>query len=55
MLQGAKTIAAFNGKTMVDDDDVLAGAQLSLYHRVRRKPFENVQLDMDLVKALMKE
>ena len=55
MIKAAKTIAAFNGKTAVDDDDVLAGAQLSLYHRVRRKPFEDVQLDMDLVKASMRE
>jgi Mg-chelatase subunit ChlI len=55
MIKAAKTIAAFNGKTVVDDDDVLAGAQLSLYHRVRRKPFEDVQLNMDQVKASMRE
>ena len=54
MLKAAKTIAAFHGRTLVTDDDVLAGAELCLYHRVRRKPFEEIQLDMDLVKALLK-
>ncbi|MBC2717216.1 MAG: AAA domain-containing protein [Desulfobacteraceae bacterium] len=54
MLKAAKTIAAFHGRTSVTDDDVLAGAELSLYHRIRRKPFEEIQLDMDLVKASLR-
>jgi len=55
MVKAAKTIAAFRGRTSVTDDDILSAAELSLYHRVRRKPFEEIQLNMDTVRAAMRD
>lgn len=54
MMKAAKTMAAFNGRSYVTEDDVLSSAELALYHRVRRKPFEEVLLNMDMVHAVMK-
>jgi len=54
MMKAASTMAAFNGRTYATEDDVLSSAELALYHRVRRKPFEEVLLDMDMVQAVMK-
>lgn len=51
MMKAAKTMAAFNGRTRTTTQDVLDVAQLALYHRVRRKPFDETGLDMDLVRA----
>lgn len=36
----AKTIAAFNGREEVNDDDIKTAAKLALAHRVRKLPFE---------------
>jgi len=54
MMKAASTMAAFNGRTYATEDDVLSSAELALYHRVRRKPFEEVLLDMEMVQAVMK-
>lgn len=54
MMKAAKTMAAYHGRDVVSEEDVLESAELALYHRVRRKPFEDVILDMDLVNAVMR-
>lgn len=54
MMKSAKTMAAFHGRDVVSEDDVVESAELALYHRVRRKPFEDVILDMDMVSAVMR-
>jgi len=54
MMKAAKTMAAFRGRDVVSEEDVLESAELALYHRVRRKPFEDVLLDMDQVSAVMR-
>ncbi len=43
--RAAKTIAAFNGKSAVDEDDIKLAAKLALTHRLRRLPFEDSTLD----------
>ncbi len=55
MVKAAKTIAAFHGQTSVTDDNILSAAELSLYHRVRRKPFEEIHFNMDTVRAAMRD
>jgi len=40
MMKTATTIAAFNGRTNVTDEDVKEAAEFVLSHRMRRKPFE---------------
>jgi len=54
MMKSSKTMAAFNGRTSASEDDVLSSAELALYHRVRRKPFEEILLNMEVVNAVMK-
>jgi magnesium chelatase subunit I len=53
MAKAAKTLAAFEGRTEVTGKDVLSVAELALYHRVRRTPFDETGVDMDLVKAVL--
>ena len=55
MVKAAKTIAAFHGRETITDDDIVMAAELSLYHRVRRKPFEEIQLDMETVRFAVQD
>lgn len=50
MMKACRTLAAFQGRDAVTEDDLLAAAELALYHRVRRKPFDEIRLDMDVVR-----
>ena len=43
----AATIAAFEGRAEVVEEDVKEAAELALPHRMRRKPFEEQKLDQD--------
>lgn len=45
MMKTALTIAAFNSRTEVNDEDVREAALLVLSHRMRRKPFSDQQMD----------
>lgn len=40
--KAAKALAALDGRTEVDDRDILKAMELALPHRLRRKPFEKV-------------
>ena len=50
MMKVAKTMASFDGRTQVTSKNVEAAVELCLSHRVRRKPFEEVGLDLDKIK-----
>jgi len=52
LCKAAEALAAWNGRTEVDKQDVVDAAALCLYHRMRRKPFEEPVLDMDKIRAL---
>jgi magnesium chelatase subunit I len=41
-LKAAKAVAAWNGRTEVEDGDVETAARLALPHRMRRLPFEDI-------------
>jgi len=45
MAKTAATIAAYNNRTEVNDDDVREAAALVLSHRMRRRPFSEQQMD----------
>nr|WP_319376590.1 putative cobaltochelatase [uncultured Methanoregula sp.] len=45
MMKTAATIAAWNNRTVVDEDDVREAANLVLSHRMRRRPFSDQQMD----------
>jgi magnesium chelatase subunit I len=42
MLKAAKTIAAFHKRDSVIDSDIDEAAELTLPHRIRRKPFDEI-------------
>ncbi|MCK4258631.1 MAG: AAA family ATPase [Halanaerobiales bacterium] len=47
MIKTAKTLAAFNQRTEVTEQDILEAAELVLPHRMRRKPFEESSLNIE--------
>jgi len=55
MIKTAMTIAAFNGRDKVSNEDMLEAAELVLPHRMRRKPFEEGVIDFSKVKEIIKE
>ena len=42
----ALTLAAWKGKPSPDHDEVIEAAELALPHRMRRKPFQDVDFDV---------
>ena len=53
VIKTALTIAAFNGRTKAELDDLKQAAKLVLPHRMRRRPFEEGQLDWDKVESFL--
>lgn len=55
MVKTAMTIAAYNDRTGILPEDMLLSAKLTLPHRMRRRPFEEGQLDFDVVAKILGE
>lgn len=55
MIKTAMTIAAFNGRDKVNSEDMLEAAELTLPHRMRRKPFEEGVIDFSKVEEIINE
>ena len=53
VIKTALTIAAFYGRKEVKLEDVKSAAKLVLPHRMRRRPFEEGQLDWDKVESIL--
>lgn len=53
MLKTAKTHAAFHGRDEVELADVRIAAQLALPHRVRRRPFQDMDFDLNKIGELL--
>jgi len=49
MVKTAKTIAAFNCRTDVNEDDVREAAELVLSHRMHSQPFSDQQMDQNKI------
>lgn len=49
LIKTALTVAAFNGHHSVDTEDIKTAAKLVLPHRMRRRPFEEGELDWSRV------
>ena len=47
MLKVAQTIAAYHERIQVTEDDVKEAAELVLFHRMRRKPFQEPKVDKE--------
>jgi len=50
----AKTIAAFNERTEVIEEDILKAMELALSHRMRRKPFERPEMKKSELEKIIK-
>ncbi len=55
ILKTAKTHAAFKGNLSVTIEDVAIAAKLAMYHRMRRKPFDEVPENMDVVDKVLED
>lgn len=55
IVKAAVAEAAFEGKDRVEFDHILRAARLALPHRMRRRPFEEGNLDMDKLETWMRE
>ncbi|TXT67091.1 MAG: hypothetical protein BAJALOKI1v1_190034 [Promethearchaeota archaeon] len=51
----AKTIAAYNGRKEVNEEDIKTAAKLALNHRMRRLPFEEQSLDEEKIEETIDE
>ncbi|MHA1284970.1 MAG: magnesium chelatase subunit D family protein [Promethearchaeota archaeon] len=55
ILRTAKTLAAFNGRVEVNEEDIKTAAKLALSHRLRRLPFEDHNLDENKLEDIFQE
>lgn len=55
MIKTAITIAAFNGRYKVNSKDMIEAAELTLPHRMRRKPFEEGVINFSRVEEIINE
>ncbi|MBW9220150.1 AAA family ATPase [Methanothermococcus sp. SCGC AD-155-N22] len=55
VVRTAKAIAAFNGRTYVNIDDIKEACELALPHRMRRKPFEPPQLNQERINEIIED
>ena len=46
-LKGAQAHAAFFGRTMISDEDIVLAAELALPHRIKSRPFHDVSVNAD--------
>lgn len=53
MLKAAKTMAALQGREEVTEEDIRATADLALRHRMRRKPFQDLDLDQKKLEGIL--
>ena len=53
VIKTALTVAAFDGRTQATLDDIKQAAKLVLPHRMRRRPFEEGELDWDKVESFL--
>ena len=49
MIKTAKTLAAYNGRTSVQEDDIREAAKLVLSHRLKKTPFSNDTFDEEQI------
>jgi magnesium chelatase subunit D len=55
MYKAAVTLAAYEGRTVVNEDDVRRAAELALPHRRRRQPFQSPETDKQELEKTIQE
>lgn len=54
LIKTAMTLAAFNERNKIIEEDILQASELVLPHRMRRKPFEENEFDFEKVKEIIR-
>ena len=55
MIKAAAALAALNGRLAIEDEDLVTAAELVLPHRLKRKPFEEHQIDQQEIRERTRE
>jgi Mg-chelatase subunit ChlI len=55
ILKAARAHAALNGRTYVDQSDILLAAELAIPHRLKRGPFSDAQMSMTAMQEQMEQ
>jgi Mg-chelatase subunit ChlI len=55
ILKTARAHAAWEGRSYLNDRDIILAAELALPHRLKRKPFDEVQYSLDELGALISD
>ncbi len=55
ILKAARAHAAFEGRAAINDRDIALAAELALPHRLRRGPFQQVEVNLDDLQAQIEE
>ena len=55
ILKAARAHAAFEGRSQISDRDIALAAELALPHRLRRGPFQEVQVNLDDLQAQIEQ
>lgn len=55
MMKTSRTIAAYHERTEVTEEDVREAAELVLPHRMRKKPFQNRQMEQEQLEQTIQE
>lgn len=55
ILKAARAHAAFEGRTAITDRDIALAAELALPHRLRRGPFQQVDIDSEQLQARIEQ
>lgn len=53
IMKAAKTMAALNGREEVQKEDVYQIVNLALIHRMRRKPFQDMEVDLEKLSKVL--
>ncbi len=53
MMKVSKTLAAYDGRTKVDVNDIKRSAEMVLLHRMRKTPFSDVKLDGSIIDSVL--
>jgi Mg-chelatase subunit ChlI len=55
ILKAALANAAFNGRSTIEESDILQAAELALPHRLKRHPFEDTETNLENLQSRLDE
>jgi magnesium chelatase subunit I len=55
LVKSAIAFAALDGRSIVNEEDIITAARLSLPHRMRRRPFEESRMEFETIRSVIVE